>query len=234
MLTNEGLVAFCENTLKLDTLYAWGGMMQICTDNLINRLSTMYPDKYTQQRKNRLQQSAKKSYLCDCVGLIKAYYFGGINVPKYSVSKDVSTSGMFSLAKTKGKINTLPETKGVILYMPGHVGVYVGNGYCIECTYGVYGDGVVKTSIINRGWTDWFYCPFIDYIVSCETDNTPENFRLNYSNYVVKAGDSFRRISRCFYGTENLYWLIADANKLSVSTTIHPGQILKIISKGGK
>ena len=76
---------------------------------------------------------------------------------------------MYSVSKTKGTIETLPEISGLILYMKGHVGVYIGNGECIECTLGKYGDGVVKTKVAGRGWTHWLQLPWLDYNDGVET-----------------------------------------------------------------
>ena len=44
-----------------------------------------------------------------------------------------------------------------------HVGVYVGNGWVIECAGG---RGAIRTPLAGSGatrWTAWFECPFIDY-----------------------------------------------------------------------
>lgn len=74
---------------------------------------------------------------------------------------DKSANGMLSWCKKQGakhgKISTLPDVPGVLLFSPGHVGVYIGNGYAVEARGFKY--GVVKTKVSARGWTDWAYMP---------------------------------------------------------------------------
>ena len=50
---------------------------------------------------------------------------------------------------------------GVLVHMPGHVGVYIGGGKVIEARGTMY--GVVKTKVMGRGWTKWSQSPFIEY-----------------------------------------------------------------------
>lgn len=45
--------------------------------------------------------------------------------------------------------------------MPGHVGVYIGNGKVVEARGHDY--GVVETNLVDRGWTQWGKCPYIEY-----------------------------------------------------------------------
>ena len=74
---------------------------------------------------------------------------------------------MFSKATVKGKIKDIPEVPGLIVYSaaPVHVGVYIGGGETIESTLGSRGDGVVKRKLDGL-WTDWFECPFIEYVTN--------------------------------------------------------------------
>ncbi|MCD8117548.1 MAG: hypothetical protein LUE21_10655 [Oscillospiraceae bacterium] len=104
--------------------------------------------------------------VADCVGLIKSYGWYDVDAGYigYNINgmEDVGTEGMYEAATVKGTIDTIPETVGLIVYRnPGHVGVYIGDGYVIE-SIGTEG-GVVKTEIDAREWTDWFQCPYITY-----------------------------------------------------------------------
>ena len=49
-------------------------------------------------------------------------------------------SDMMAMSPQTGSIGTLPEIPGLGLYMPGHVGVYVGGGMCVDARD--YGYGV--------------------------------------------------------------------------------------------
>lgn len=63
----------------------------------------------------------------------------------------------------KGKIDTLPDVPGVILYHVNssgtmtHTGVYIGGGYAVEARGAKY--GVVKTKVQDRTWTHWAALP---------------------------------------------------------------------------
>ena len=166
--TNTGLVSYCKQALSLKTKYMWGGLMRTITEGYISMLSgpTMYPSQYPESRKTLLRSCIGKGYYgCDCVGLIKSYYFGGIGSPDYKNANDYNVGTMYSAAKVKGKLDTLPETPGVLVMTSnlGHVGVCIGNGEVIECTLGSRGDGVVKTKLQNGGWYYWCECPVIEY-----------------------------------------------------------------------
>lgn len=55
----------------------------------------------------------------------------------------------------------MPDIPGVLVFMPGHVGVYVGNGKVIEARGHAY--GVVQTDLNKRGWKEWGKLNWIEY-----------------------------------------------------------------------
>lgn len=173
--TNDGLVAHVQAAAKLKTKYMWGGILREITIPYIEQLRSIYGTKpgtgYSEARYKSLYAIAGQGYYgCDCVGLIKSYYWsgkpnGGTGSPKYDGKTDVNAGTMYAQAKVKGAISTIPERPGVIVISKtagNHVGVYIGNGETIECTLGQRGDGVVRRKLDSL-WTDWFECPFISY-----------------------------------------------------------------------
>lgn len=161
--TNKGLVDHAKKMLGLPTSYMWGTLARKIDAGTIDWCKRTYPDMYNASRVAYLKDQIGKRYGCDCVGLIKSYYFGGVGSPKYRADRDYNTNAIFSASAKKGPLSTLPEVPGTCLYMRGHVGIYIGEGWCIECTLGNYGDGVVRTKVAGRGWTNWFQCPFVEY-----------------------------------------------------------------------
>jgi len=176
--TNIGLVKHAKMALALHTKYMWGGILRLIDTNYYNQLHDYwgnYPGSgYTDKRWAELKSLIGKNYYgCDCVGLIKSYYWsgkddGGTGSPNYAKTgyPDVNANLMYNAAKVKGSIASLPEVPGVIVYCKTHphVGVYIGNGEVIESTLGSRGDGVVKTKLSAFKWEYWFECPYIDYI----------------------------------------------------------------------
>ena len=64
--------------------------------------------------------------------------------------------------RERGAISTMPDAPGVLVFMSGHVGVYIGNGEVIEARGHEY--GVVKTKLKERPWKWWGKCPYITYL----------------------------------------------------------------------
>ncbi len=108
----------------------------------------------------------------DCSGLIKSYLWwtGESSNPNPGlVSVAGSSEGMLNSAKSKGTINysdssSLPRVHGLILYQPGHVGVYVGNNMAVDNrTTGV---NMKYEKVFGRSspkWKKWFKLPQITY-----------------------------------------------------------------------
>ena len=98
------------------------------------------------------------------MGLIKGYYWTKDGEVTYDPDTDVGANKMYSIAKEKGVINTLPEIPGICLWKKGHIGVYIGNGQVIEAR-GTK-QGVIQSplkGIGSAGWTHWLKCPYIKY-----------------------------------------------------------------------
>lgn len=192
MYTNYGLVKHAQNALKLKTKYMWGGILRPITDSYVNQLAKMYgATQYSSSRVAMLKALPDGYYGVDCVGLIKSYYWsgkanGGTGSPKYMGNTDVNAHGMYNAAKIKGKIGTIPEIPGLVVYCKSspHVGVYIGNGYVIESTLGSRGDGVVKTKLSAFKWEYWCQCPYIEYFT--ESTNTG-----------LKVGDKVKVSTSC-------------------------------------
>ena len=88
---------------------------------------------------------------------------------------DVGANQMNDLAVDKGPIDTIPEIPGLLVWMDGHIGIYIGDGQVIEAMGTLY--GVVQTELDGRGWVNWMKNPYIDYIEETEptpTSDTPE------------------------------------------------------------
>lgn len=192
MNTNTKFVDCLKNILTLNTVYMWGEFGRKVTNNTINAKKKQYPSHYPEQRVKYLKTLVGRNfYAYDCAGLIKAYWmsnYGKTNVvynSKYDKDAYDITVGN---ASEKGNIDSLPEIPGILLYMKGHCGIYIGNGNVIEATAdtklsgSLYGK-VCQTKLKDRKWLYWVMSKWLIY-----EDNT--------KYYIVKKGDTLTSIAK--------------------------------------
>lgn len=135
-----------------------GTFGQVATQSLYEQKKKQYPSQYTAS--DFKNQYGKKVH--DCVGLIKGYLWTDENGKlTYNASQDKDVSGMLANCNEIGDIKNIPETEGVLVFMKGHVGVYIGNGEVIEAKGHKY--GVVQTKLNERPWTEYGKLKWITY-----------------------------------------------------------------------
>ena len=202
--TNKGLVEYAEKCLALgdNSVYVYGSFGNKLTTSFCDSKYKQYPTINTTARTTKYKKLCdSKHYGFDCVGLIKSYYWGGYGKTKYDSKSDVSANGMYNKAKVKGNISTMPEKVGLLVQMDGHIGIYIGNGYVIECTISTkyakqsHGlGGVCKTKLSDRKWLHWLECPYIDYTETPKQTTTTSSFfpKKGYFSY----GDTHENVGK--------------------------------------
>jgi hypothetical protein len=162
------------------TVYMWGCFGSPVTEATITRMANQYPDWYTFAKVKRFRALIGKNYFAfDCVNLIKAILwgwdgnsdktYGGASYTSNGIP-DVSANGMLKkLTDVSANFSDIEVCEAV--WMEGHIGVYIGNGKCIECTP-IWDDGVQVTACGNIGkirglhtrtWIKHGKMPYIDY-----------------------------------------------------------------------
>ncbi len=164
-LNVEGLRSHVEACLRLKTCYLFGGLGKALTMEILRQQMNAYPKNFSFGRCLHLARLSKEQvYGFDCSGLLKSYWFGGIGAPRYTFAMDLNTAQMLAIARRRGYIKKMPEEAGLGVWLPGHVGVYMGEGRVVEATSNpAIGDGVVETRLGDRAWVFWFQIPFIHY-----------------------------------------------------------------------
>jgi cell wall-associated NlpC family hydrolase len=158
---SKGLVDYCLR--QLGRPYWYGTFGQKATRQLYLNRKKAYPKYYTAT--DYEEQFGQKVH--DCIGLVKGYMWtDDADSTNYVYQKgfpDVSADMQYNRATRKGTISTLPEIPGALVFMAGHVGVYIGDGWVIEARGHKF--GVVKTRLIERPWKRWALIDEIQYLV---------------------------------------------------------------------
>lgn len=195
MKTASGLVEYAKAQLGLP--YWYGTFGNTATEALYVMKKKDYPKYYNwagTPYDNFPSQYGKRVH--DCVGLIKGYLWSDTptSKPDYNGSQDTSANGMLARCEENGSIATLPDIPGVLVFMDGHVGVYIGNGEVIEARGHEY--GVVKTQLKSRPWKWWGKCPYITYsdeTTSAESgtmiDSTNKSIKIDCKRITLKPGN---------------------------------------------
>ena len=167
MKTNYGLRQWALDWVGMP--YWYGTVCYECTESLLKRKKAQYPKHYTESRMARYQSDIKNGrWAADCIGLAKGYMWWDSEKKsaKYASNgcPDSSANGMLEAAKEKGAIDTLPEIPGLMLWMSGHAGIYIGDGWVIEERGFNY--GCVKTRLSARPWKKWYKLPGVTYLAA--------------------------------------------------------------------
>ena len=154
------------------SIYLWGTFGMRLTENLIQQKMAQYPNRYSPQRVDYLRtQIPNQPWAWDCAGLIKGILWGWEGNPDLSYGggqyesngvPDLNVSGLerncYDLSEDFSTLRL-----GELLFYPGHVGVYAGDGTVIEATLDYERDGVVISDLARRNWTRHGKLNFIEY-----------------------------------------------------------------------
>ena len=143
--------------------YWYGTFGQLGSEELLKEKQKQYRDMYKKWDPKSFEAGFGKK-VHDCIGLaVKGYTMGDgdpVAPTPYNPKYDVSADGMMEICKISGDISTMPDIPGVLVWKPGHIGIYEGNGITIEAKS--HSCGVVRTK--DTKWKKWALCPWWEYI----------------------------------------------------------------------
>lgn len=169
------------NAQSTKTVYMWGTFGQPVTQALISSKTRQYPVWYNQSKQSQLKRLINTANAFDCVGLIKGILWGWTptSAAKYCSSgvPDISADQMIKVCEDVSS-SMKNISAGEVVWLPGHIGVYIGNGNVIESTP-AWKDGVQITDLSARNWKAHGKLPWVEY--------TPVGVRLVVEGKAIPA-----------------------------------------------
>ena len=179
--------------------------------------------KYSYGSYGQLRSGVRYS---DCSGLIKSYFWwtGDGSDPNPSLASiPASSSAMLSSASESGSISSLsslPNVQGLILYSPGHVGVYLGDNLEVDnrCT----GQNVKFGNVVGGSyqWKTWLKLPQLSYPSDGFVDFNGDTYYYENGEYI--AGTTKTIGGKCYaFGQSGamLDGSVSDSDYLNPSCT---------------
>lgn len=172
-------VAEHYNTLYIKGCFGWP-MLEVNK----SRAVASYAYNAKEERAVKIHAAEENTFGFDCVCLIKAllwgwegnagHIYGGATYVSNGVP-DKNANQMIELCSSVSEDFGKVEV-GEVVWMKGHIGIYIGDGLAVECTP-KWNDGVQITAVHNiakrsgyygRTWTKHGKLPYIEYEQSYE------------------------------------------------------------------
>lgn len=178
--TGKDLATACLNVaLNYKTLYVMGCFGAPMTARNKVRYTNNHDYNMKEARQKMIQAASEDTFGFDCVCLIKGLLWGwdGDTGDIYGGAKygsngvpDIGTEQIIQKCKDVSTDFSNVEV-GELLWMKGHVGIYIGDGQCVECTP-AWKNCVQVTAVHNIGkkegyngrkWTKHGKLPYVSY-----------------------------------------------------------------------
>ena len=178
--TGKELASAAEAVAKnYKTLYVLGAFGWPMTDKMKKRAKEEQKNNQKAERSAKIDSADAKTFGFDCVCLIKALLWGwnGDASKNYGgaayESNGVPDINEAEMIKVCSDVSTDFSNiqVGEVVWMQGHIGVYIGNGLAVECTP-KWKDCVQITAVLNIGkksgyngrtWTKRGKLPYVSY-----------------------------------------------------------------------
>ena len=161
--TASEFVTALQNVAAHRTLYVMGCFGAPMAERNKDRYLAAQAYNRRPEREEKIRAADGQTYGFDCVCLIKGVLWGWCGDPsdiyggadyRTDLVPDLDAEQMLEVCNDVS-VDFSHILPGEVVGMPGHIGVYVGEGLCIECTPR-WKDGVQYTACLNAGPRDGF------------------------------------------------------------------------------
>lgn len=184
--TGKEFAAAAEQSAKnYNTLYVLGGLGSPVKYARENTYIKSLAFNQKSDRKAKMAAASADTFCFDCSGLVKSLLWGwagdaskenGGAVYGSNGVPDINADNLIKASK-EVSADFSKIVPGEVVWISGHIGIYIGNGLVVECTHR-WNDGVQITAVHNistkagyngRVWAKHGKLPYLDY-----TEEKPE------------------------------------------------------------
>ena len=190
--TAKELAAACKQVSQYKTIYVMGCFGAPMNERNQARYIRSYSYNSQPDRAEKILSATEDTFGFDCVCLIKGLLWGWSGDPaqvyagavyKSNGVPDIGTEAIIgACSHVSEDFSQLRE--GELLWMPGHVGIYIGNGLAVESTP-AWADGVQitacnadKTGYPRRNWKKHGWLPYVSYEEKSAPEPEPQIYRI--------------------------------------------------------
>jgi LysM repeat protein len=229
----------CCNNYK--TLYVMGCFGAPLNKKNKERYTKNHPYNQKPERTAMIMSASNDTFGFDCVCLIKGILWGwnGDTTKTYGGAKynsngvpDVGTETIITMCNdVSTDFNKIEPAE--LVWLPGHVGVYIGEGLIIECSP-AWENKVQMSGLKNkqnvtkhtRTWQKHGKLPWIEYTTNIsDLCKPPVESTPSKTVYTVKSGDTLSSIAKKYNTT---YQRLAQINNIKNPNKIYVGQKIVI------
>lgn len=201
VMSSTEFIARAKQAAASKTLYVMGGIGYPLTAAMKVRAIDSYPYNRQPSVMKTIQAASSDTFAFDCVNLLKSILWGwcgdtsaiyGGAVYCSNGVPDTNEKGMLQSC-TKQSIDFSNILPGEMLYLPGHVGIYIGNGLAIESTP-AWENKVQVTAVLNIGlkarypgrkWDAHGQLPWINYNNQPTPEPIPTDLTFTFSELQI-------------------------------------------------
>lgn len=174
--TAAQLAQACREAAQKKTLYVFGGYGFPLTAGNKQRILGGYAYNQKPERKEKILAATEDTFAFDCSGLIKGILWGWQGTQEKNGGAVYGSNGVKDqnantiIANCRDVSEDFAAIQiGEAVWLPGHIGIYVGNGLAVECSP-KWDDGVQLTACCDpkpgyptRIWKKHGKLPHISY-----------------------------------------------------------------------